>query len=68
MQKVLLRFPQHHAHVTIGDTGTIHVFKYNERTCDFNAFTDQEAASDWLMEPLPAFFYQVTVQDDLNQS
>jgi hypothetical protein len=64
MQKVLLKFPQHHAHITVTDTGRINVFKFNERTCDLNSFTNQEEASEWVMEPLPVFQYVVTIQND----
>jgi hypothetical protein len=65
MQKVLLRFPQHHAHITVTEDGTVHVFKYNEKTCDMYSFPygQSEDASDWAMEPLPTIYYQVNLPE-----
>ena len=42
----------------------IHCFKYNARSCDFEIFKDQFEASDYILEPLPTVYYEVTVQDE----
>ena len=63
--KVLIKFPTHCAHITVDETG-IHVFKYNDRTCDFMVFDhdNQLAAGDYVLENLPTVYYYVTVTGD----
>jgi hypothetical protein len=62
-QQVTLKFPQHNAFIRIDSSGRIHCFKYNSRTCDFAHFTDQFEAGDWVLEPLPTTYYQVTIHE-----
>lgn len=62
--KVLLKLPNHHAHVVV-DESHIRVFKYNNRTCDFGVFTHQEqdSASDYIAEELPIFQYVLSIDN-----
>ena len=62
--KVLIRFPTHCCHVTVTDSG-IHIFKYNDRTCDFMVYQPEDslAAGDYVLEDLPCVYYYVTVTD-----
>jgi hypothetical protein len=67
--KVLIKVNGHHAHVTVdGLRNTIHVFKYNNRTCDFMVFdtsnSGQEDAGNYIMDPLPTHYYCVTFPGD----
>jgi hypothetical protein len=61
--KVLIRINGHHSHVTVTEDH-IHVFKYNNRTCDFAVFDlslqGQEDAGNYIMDPLPTHYYCVT--------
>jgi hypothetical protein len=43
--------------------GRIHIFKYNNRTCDFGVFDNQFDATEFILEPLPTYYYQVTVYE-----
>jgi len=62
--KVLIKFPTHLAHIQVNET-SIHIFKYNDRTCDFMVFdhSEQLAAGDYIVEDLPRVYYYVTVND-----
>jgi len=65
--KVLIRFNDHLSHVTVRED-RIHVFKYNNRTCDFGIFDTsyrgQEAAGDFIVDSLPTTYYSVTFPGD----
>jgi hypothetical protein len=62
--RVLIKFPTHCAHITVGESG-IHIFKYNDKTCDFMVYDHEEqlAAGDYALENLPTVYYSVTVND-----
>jgi len=62
--KVLIKFPTHCCHVTVDETG-IHIFKYNDKTCDFMVYQhkDSLAAGDYVLEDLPTVYYYVTVTE-----
>ena len=62
--KVALQLPTHCAVVTQLSTGVIRVFKYSDANCDFETFTDQWAASDYITEPLPVNYMRVVVHGD----
>ena len=62
----LIRFNTHSVHITRDvQAGLIHCFKYNSiRTrCDMATFDNDEAASDYILEPLPALVWEVTVEE-----
>jgi hypothetical protein len=63
--KVLIRFPTHCCHVTVTDS-SIHIFKYNDKTCDFMVYELdlQEAAGEYVLEDLPRVYYRVAVSGD----
>jgi hypothetical protein len=61
--KCLIRFPTHESLITINDQGTIHVFKYSRRSCDFAIFdshTEQLEAGDYAIEPVDDVHYYVS--------
>ena len=61
----ILRFTTHHARVKISDQGYIQCFKYTNSQCDMACFHEyeQEAAGEYIIEPLPTIIYQVLVSD-----
>jgi len=61
--KVILQTPHHCAHIQTHDQ-IIQVFKYNQHYCDFEVFTSESEASEYIMEPLPAIYYSVNVTED----
>jgi hypothetical protein len=62
--RVLIKLPHHHAHINVFDDH-IHVFKYNDKTCDFDVFDldQQYEASDYITEQLPTIQYVVQVNE-----
>jgi hypothetical protein len=56
--KTHINFTTHCAHICV-DGDLIKVFKYSDHGCDFEQFTDQEAASDYIMMPLNRIHYRV---------
>jgi hypothetical protein len=62
---VQLRFPTHRVHLVHDeDTGAIWCFKHDASYCDCDIFHDYDAASDWIMTPLPSIVYRVTISGD----
>ena len=59
-----IQFNTHHVTVCIDEHEHIHVFKYHNRSCDFEVFTDQNEASDYIMTPPPSLHYRVVVSGD----
>ena len=62
--KALIKFTTHAAHITVEESGCIHVFKYNNSSCDMDVFNSQFDAADYILEPLPSIYYRVTVTGD----
>jgi len=60
--KCVIQLPSHVAHIAIRDDDLIQVFKYSQRSCDFDVFTTRDSflASDYIVEPLPSCYYRVT--------
>jgi hypothetical protein len=40
------------------------VFKYNNRTCDFDIFASQHEASEYILTDLPHLGYRVVVRGE----
>ena len=64
LKTAVIKFPTHTIRVNIDERNHIHCFKYNGRSCDFAVFESQLEAGDYMVEPLPTIYYEVTVQDD----
>jgi hypothetical protein len=60
-----IKTANHAVSITVKE-GRIHLFKYNEKTCDFAVFDECEewAATDFILEPLPTVYYEVTVRNE----
>lgn len=56
----LLRFSTHHVHIKVSEDGVISCFKYNNQGCQYEIFTDQNLASDFVVELMPTVQYTVT--------
>lgn len=63
----MLRFNTHCVHIRVSEDGSIACFKYNNQGCQYDIFTDQDQASDFILTMLPTVEYRVTFdreQDD----
>jgi hypothetical protein len=65
IHRATIRFPSHTVHIRIHDLRQIHVFKYNNRTCDFDIFSDQHEASEYILTDLPHIGYRVIVPGEI---
>jgi hypothetical protein len=54
-----LTFRDHAVHISQDTQGDIHCFKYDDSACDFEIFDNQDAASDYILSPLPRITYRV---------
>ena len=57
--RAVIRFTTHTAHIQVDDRGTIQIFKYHDRSCDFDIFQDQLEASDYILTPPSDCHYRV---------
>lgn len=57
--KAVIKFTSHTAHITVDDHGHVQVFKYSKRSCDFDLFTDQNDAADYIVIPPEDCYYRV---------
>ena len=60
----LLRFATHCVHVKVNEEGVIACFKFNNQGCQYEIFTDQNDASDFIIELMPTVQYTVTFDND----
>ena len=62
----LLEFPTHAVRVNQSRDGRIHCFKYDRTACDMAVFeeSDQDAASDYILERLPSIRYYISWSGD----
>jgi len=60
-----IKTAEHAVSINVRD-GRIYLFKYNERTCDFAVYSEQDewAAVDFILDPLPSVYYEVTVRNE----
>jgi len=60
--KAVIRFTTHTSHISVDESGSISVFKYGTRTCDFDVFEEHEQvnASDYILEPPNSIYYYVS--------
>jgi hypothetical protein len=60
--KCVIRFVTHTAHIQVDERGSIQVFKYGSRSCDFDVFAEREQyeASDYILVPPSDTYYYVT--------
>jgi hypothetical protein len=57
--KAVIRFTSHTAHIQVDHRGIIQIFKYHDRSCDFDVFEDQYEASDYILTPPADCYYRV---------
>ena len=60
----LLRFSTHHVHIKVSELGVIACFKFNNQGCQYEIFTDQNLASDFVVELMPTVQYTVTFENE----
>ena len=64
LNRALIKLNGYTVHITVTEDGMIHLFKYNNRTCDFDVFDDQFEAGEYNLEPLADHYYSVTVTNE----
>ena len=52
----------HSAHIRVYED-KVFCFKYNRRHCDWDIFTSEEAASDYLFKPLDPIIWGIEFED-----
>ena len=62
--KAVIRFSSHTAHIQVDHQGHVQVFKYHERSCDFDRFEDQSEASDYILTPPQDCHYRVVFKGE----
>lgn len=65
--KCVIQFTTHHACISVDDRGVIAVFKYNNRSCDFDIFSGDLSldASDYILTPPEDCHYYVTIPGEI---
>ena len=66
--KCIIRFTTHSSVISVDDSGTIHIFKYSNHSCDFDVFDEstQFEAGDYILTPLDDCCYYVSFPDEPN--
>jgi len=60
-----VEYPTHSVNISQDcESGVITVFKHNNSVCQFEQFTDQTQASDYIMQPLPTHRWVVNLSDE----
>ena len=66
--KSIIKFNTHSCSITVEEDGRIHVFKYSDRSCDFDVFWVQDEASDYVLTPPSDCYYRVVIHGDEPES
>ena len=57
-----VQFKTHQVHISKDlDTDVIHCFKATQTRCDMQTFTDEDAASDYILTPFNAIVYELVI-------
>ena len=64
LNRALIKLNGYTVHITVTEDGMIHLFKYNNRTCDFDVFENQTDAGEYILTALPDHYYSVTVTNE----
>ena len=57
-----VQFKTHQVHISKDtDTQLIHCFKATDDRCDLQTFTDEDAASDYIMTPFKSIVYELVI-------
>ncbi len=60
-----VNYPTHTAKISQDrKRGIITVFKHSQDYCQFESFTDQTVAADYIMQPLPTHRWVVNISDE----
>ena len=49
--------------IRVTEQGVISVFKYRDQWCEYEQFTDQDEAADYIIKPFANMHYQVVWAD-----
>jgi len=64
LHRAVIKLRDYSVHIRVDLEGRIHLFKYNNRTCDFDVFDDQFEACEYILAGLPDCYYSVRVEND----
>jgi hypothetical protein len=64
VSRAQINLPTHSAYVTVNVRGTISVFKANNKYCEYEQFTNQLDAGDYILEPLPSIQYYIQFPEE----
>jgi len=64
LNRALIKLNGYTVHICVTEDGMIHLFKYNNRTCDFEVFDNQSDACEYILCALPDHYYSVTVTNE----
>ena len=57
-----VQFKTHQVHISKDlDTDVIHCFKATQTRCDMQTFTDEDAASDYILTPFESVVYELVI-------
>jgi len=64
LHRAVIKLRDYSVHISVDEWGTIHLFKYNNRTCDFAVFDNQFEATEYILEPMPDHYYSVRLENE----
>jgi hypothetical protein len=64
LNRAIIKLRDYSVHIRVDEEGRIHLFKYNNRTCDFEVFDNQFDACEYILESLPDHYYSVRLENE----
>ena len=64
LNRAVIKLRDYSVHIRVDEEGKIHLFKYNNRTCDFEVFDNQFDACEYILESLPDHYYSVRLENE----
>jgi hypothetical protein len=59
-----ITFGSHSVRIRVNEEGTISVFKHMDRWCEYELFTDQDEAADYIIKPFTTMHYRIVWTED----
>jgi hypothetical protein len=63
-----IKFKDHSVHIRVDEQGSISVFKYDSICCEWEQFTCQYEASDFIFKELNHYRYVVSWSEEIRQT
>jgi len=58
-----IQFGSHSVRIKVNEQGVISVFKHVNQYCEYELFTDQDLAADYIITPFPTHHYSIVWAD-----